>query len=69
MRDCKPLRKNFLGVIFGVSPAGPSMLGLPPAEGRAPHAREEGLTSSPCIPIKPPASRLTSGGNEGPRHS
>jgi len=37
-----------------------------PAEGRAPHAREEDLTSSPCIPIQPPASRLATGANESP---
>jgi hypothetical protein len=37
-------------------------------KGRAPHARKEGIAPSSCIPIRPPASRLATGGNESPCH-
>jgi len=43
---------------------------LPPAEGRAPHARKGGITLTPNIaPSWPPASRKGTGGNAMPCHS
>jgi hypothetical protein len=38
-------------------PARPSHLGSPPAEGRAPHARNEGIGFEEDIPLRVPASR------------
>jgi hypothetical protein len=40
-----------------------------PPEGRAPHARKKDPKRSSCTPIKPPAPRLTTGGNENPCHA
>ena len=39
-------------------------------EGRAPHARKEGITPNPNVaPFRPPACRKTTGGNAMPCHS
>jgi len=56
VRPCNPdaqsasLRENRLSRHLGASPARPSSPGHPPVEGRAPHARTQGITPTPTLP-------------------
>jgi hypothetical protein len=45
-------------------PARPSMLGLPPAEGRAPHARNDGIGLTKAFLLRQPSLRLLLCGKE-----
>jgi hypothetical protein len=61
----RPSEKTALRTVSRAFPARPPAP-WPPPEGRAPHARKEDPKRSSCTPIKPPAPRLTTGGNESP---